>query len=120
MIYYCINGDKCGNKECRYRQTPTRESPTGEDLCTNGFLCKFFSQNMKVLLSSDDRVVCEKHLKCFSETCILKIAYITEQTLKAGYLSRDITCPLTGDLMHIGSINNKNDCVSIWEKITKF
>lgn len=110
MTYYCIYKDECKNKKCKIRETNDKRDI--QNLRTEGFRCSHIKSKF-TLLTTAERLVCEKRLKCKSETCVLKVNYLVKKNIVAN--AAEMICPLTSTLIKLTTDNENTACISIWE-----
>lgn len=112
MIYYCIYKDECKNRTCSLKSRKERLSTFSKsDMCTVDFPCSRIDVS-GVLLTSSERLMCEKRLKCQSKTCILRNSYLTIKNV--GPINT-IVCELTGKIVNIITDGDTSKYISIWE-----
>lgn len=117
MIYHCIYKDECNVKKCKYRNTEDFLVVTKGlkfDRRTTPYLCP---NSVYALLTSEERIVCNKGIKCGLSECVLIKNYITKENINnflwANGSEYSIGCLIDGRTVTIDTSNT--GCLSIWE-----
>jgi hypothetical protein len=116
MIYHCIYKDEC-SKKCEYKNIEDPFINDGFDMRIKSLPCQNNRNVMlNVILTSEERIVCSKGLKCNHPDCVLIQNYITKENigniLWGNSSIYNIACLIDGSTMIIDTSTN---CLSIWD-----